>query len=110
MPHCFFRPACRRYYLYERDGKLGLLPWDYNAALGCLPIDGIIAHTNPADIVINQGIDTPLVGAKEAERRAENVRRQLSGTLVSRTKQQNPADRVDTSDIDLAVLKTGQRQ
>ena len=64
----------------------------------------------PADIVIIRGIDIPLVGAKEAERRAESVRRQLSGTLASRTEQQNPADRVDTSDIDLAVLKTGQRQ
>ena len=56
------------YYLYEHQGKLIVLPWDYNLAFGCFPMDGVISHPNDATAVINQGIDSPLVGAKEHER------------------------------------------
>ena len=41
------------YYLYEQDGKLSMLPWDYNLAFGTF-------HGNQATSSVNDPIDTPL--------------------------------------------------
>ena len=44
------------YYLYEEDGVLSMLPWDYNLAFGAF--DG----GNDATSVVNAPIDTPVSG------------------------------------------------
>ncbi len=78
------------YYLYENDGKLSMVPWDYNLAFGAFmgmgngggPKNNDTAtdsedsastdksHTNSKDAtsIVNYGIDTPLSGAEEDSR------------------------------------------
>ena len=55
------------YYLCEKDGKLAMFPWDYNAAFAAT-----WARINPeqsdATMLGNYGIDTPLLGAKPEQR------------------------------------------
>ncbi|MBQ6989612.1 MAG: CotH kinase family protein, partial [Clostridia bacterium] len=41
------------YYLYEKDGKLAMIPWDYNLAFGTF-------QGNSAAQAVNDSIDTPL--------------------------------------------------
>ncbi len=41
------------YYLYEEDGRLSMLPWDYNLAFGTF-------QSNDAGQAVNDPIDTPL--------------------------------------------------
>ncbi len=41
------------YYLYEEDGRLSMLPWDYNLAFGAF-------QENNASSAVNDPIDTPL--------------------------------------------------
>lgn len=43
------------YYLYEKDGKLAMIPWDYNLAFGTFGGES-------ATEVINTPIDTPVYG------------------------------------------------
>ncbi len=45
------------YYLYEYNGRLNLLPWDYNLALGGM-------NGGNATSIINDAIDTPFSGTK----------------------------------------------
>lgn len=49
------------YYLYENEGQLSILPWDYNLAFG-----GFMSG-NASDVV-NQAIDTPVSGVTLEER------------------------------------------
>ncbi|ETP72905.1 CotH protein [Lachnospiraceae bacterium JC7] len=74
------------YYLYEEDGKLQMIPWDYNLAFGAFMNMGGGPKGNPFDnkdqnddsteknsennatYIINYGIDTPLSGAQESDR------------------------------------------
>ena len=51
------------YYLYEQDGKLAMLPWDYNLAFGAFSRGG-----EDATQLVNTGIDTPLSGTSEDAR------------------------------------------
>ncbi len=44
------------YYLYEYDGKLNILPWDYNLAFGGMGVG------TGASSVVNDAIDTPFQG------------------------------------------------
>lgn len=44
------------YYLYEQDGQLSMIPWDYNLAFG-----GFKSQTDTAGLV-NYPIDTPVSG------------------------------------------------
>mgnify|MGYP002771337946 CR=1 FL=1 len=44
------------YYLYEEDGKLSMIPWDYNLAFG-----GFQSQTD-AESLVNYPIDTPVSG------------------------------------------------
>ncbi|MCQ4725221.1 CotH kinase family protein [Anaerotignum faecicola] len=44
------------YYLYEKDGKLSMIPWDYNLAFG-----GFQSSID-AESLINYPIDTPVFG------------------------------------------------
>lgn len=41
------------YYLYEKDGKMSMVPWDYNLSFGTL-------EDQTANEVINQSIDNPV--------------------------------------------------
>ncbi|MCM1134595.1 MAG: CotH kinase family protein [Clostridium sp.] len=50
------------YYLYEKDGKLSMIPWDYNLAFG-----GFEAQSD-ADTVVNFPIDSPVSGGTIEER------------------------------------------
>lgn len=43
------------YYLYEEDGRLSMIPWDYNLAFGTFSFPG-----GDAGSAINDPIDTPL--------------------------------------------------
>ena len=45
------------YYLYEEDGQLNIIPWDYNLAFG-----GMGMGANGAEGVVNDPIDTPFSG------------------------------------------------
>lgn len=49
------------YYLYEKDGKLSMLPWDYNMAFGGF-------QAGSASDVVNLAIDTPVSGVTLEER------------------------------------------
>ncbi len=46
------------YYLYEYNGQLNIIPWDYNLSFGGMSAGG----TNSASAVINDPIDTPFSG------------------------------------------------
>lgn len=49
------------YYLYEKDGLLSMLPWDYNLAFGAF-------QGNNASSAVNDPIDTPLSVAGSGDR------------------------------------------
>ena len=48
------------YYLYEYNGKLNILPWDYNISFGGMSMGGGMGgQSSGATSVINDAIDTP---------------------------------------------------
>ena len=49
------------YFLYEEDGILSILPWDYNLAFGTYAL-GMSDPIRDPDILINYPIDTPAEG------------------------------------------------
>ena len=49
------------YYLYEEDGKLSMIPWDYNLAYGTF-------HTLQTNSSVNDPIDTPLSVTGDGDR------------------------------------------
>lgn len=51
----------QNYYIYEKDGQLTILPWDYNQAWGGF-------GNNSASAVVNFPIDTPLSGVEMSSR------------------------------------------
>ena len=55
------------YFLYENNGKLAMLPWDYNLAYGAFAAIGPDGAAD-ATALINTGIDTPLLGSAEESR------------------------------------------
>ena len=48
------------YYLYEYDGQLNIIPWDYNLSFGGMSM----GSTGGATGMINDAIDTPFSGTK----------------------------------------------
>lgn len=46
------------YYLHEKDGKLSMIPWDYNLAFGTF-------HGGSASSSVNASIDDPVSGSME---------------------------------------------
>ena len=52
------------YYLFETDGLLEMIPWDYNLAFGTFR-GGENGSTTD---LVNRGIDTPLSGSSEEDR------------------------------------------
>ena len=49
------------YYLYEKDGQLSMLPWDYNLAFGSF-------QSSNATSTVNSPIDTPVSGGSTSDR------------------------------------------
>lgn len=49
------------YFLYEKDGILQILPWDYNLAFGTYSL-GMPDPVNDAELYVNYPIDTPASG------------------------------------------------
>lgn len=48
------------YYLYEEDGQLSMIPWDYNLAFGGFSAGG--GDSDSATQMVNYPIDTPVSG------------------------------------------------
>ncbi len=57
----YFSSMKHNYYLYEDDGKLTMLPWDYNLAFGGF-------QSGSAQAAVNFPIDTPVSGVDMSER------------------------------------------
>ena len=55
------------YYLYEKDGVLSMLPWDYNLAFGGFGMGGGFGGSG-ATSTVNQPIDSPVTGGNLASR------------------------------------------
>ena len=53
--------SVHNYYLYEKDGRLSMLPWDYNEAFGEFGSGGMAS-------VVNSPIDTPVTSGSLEER------------------------------------------
>ncbi len=51
----------QNYYIYEKDGKITILPWDYNLSWGGF-------QNSDASSVINFPMDTPISGVEMADR------------------------------------------
>jgi hypothetical protein len=51
----------QNFYLYERDGKITILPWDYNLSFGGF-------QSGDASAVVNFPIDTPVSGVSMEDR------------------------------------------
>lgn len=49
------------YFLYEEDGMISMLPWDYNLAFGTYSL-GMPNPINDAELYVNYPIDTPASG------------------------------------------------
>lgn len=57
------------YYLYEENGQLSMIPWDYNLAFGTFNMGGTGATgTEGATSLVNYPIDTPTSGAALTDR------------------------------------------
>ena len=52
---------CHNYYLYEKNGQLTMLPWDFNLAFGGF-------QSGNASSIVNFPIDTPVSGVNLEER------------------------------------------
>ncbi len=57
----YFSNMKHNYYLYEKGGKLTMLPWDYNLAFGGFQMGS-------AGTAVNLAIDTPVSGVEMSER------------------------------------------
>lgn len=56
---CYMSYAGHNYGLYEKDGKLMLIPWDYDHSLGCM---GASSGSSTWTELINLPIDEPVIG------------------------------------------------
>lgn len=50
------------YYLYEKDGQLSMLPWDYNLSFGGFSQGGFGGNGSGATDTVNSPIDSPVSG------------------------------------------------
>ena len=53
-------PMLHNYLLYENNGRLSMLPWDYDIAFGSFPANAQLDSEIDSNAVINTGIDSPL--------------------------------------------------
>ncbi len=56
------------YYLYEYDGKLNIIPWDYNLSFGGMSM----GSSGDATEMVNDAIDTPFAGTEFFDALLEN--------------------------------------
>ena len=52
---------CQNYYIYEREGQISVLPWDYGLSFGGM-------NSGSVSEVVNSPIDTPVSGVEMSER------------------------------------------
>ena len=57
----YIGPTGHNYFLHEKDGKLSILPWDYNLAFGTYCLGMTEPIRNP-DVLINYPVNTPWEG------------------------------------------------
>ena len=57
----YLGPTGHNYFLYEEDGVLQILPWDYNLAFGTYAL-GMTDPIRDPNVLINYPIDTPAEG------------------------------------------------
>ena len=57
----YLGPTGHNYFLYEENGRLSMLPWDYNLAFATYSL-GMPEPINDAELYINYPIDTPYSG------------------------------------------------
>lgn len=62
---CYNSYAGHNYGLYEKDGKLSMLPWDYDHSLGCM---GAASGSSSWTSLLNLPIDEPLIDTTLEER------------------------------------------
>ena len=60
----YFGNMLHNYYLYENNGMLSMLPWDYNLAFGAFEMGG----NNDATSLVNRAIDDVVSSGKLEER------------------------------------------
>ena len=58
----YIGPTGHNYYLYEQDGRISIIPWDYNLAFGTYALGMTNPITDP-NIIVNYPIDTPAWGS-----------------------------------------------
>ncbi|MFQ9892999.1 MAG: CotH kinase family protein [Emergencia sp.] len=57
----YLGPTGHNYFLYEEDGRLQMLPWDYNLAFATYSL-GMPDPINDSELYVNYPIDTPASG------------------------------------------------
>lgn len=57
----YLGPTAHNYFLYEEDGRISMLPWDYNLAFGTYSL-GMTNPINDIEMYVNAPIDTPAAG------------------------------------------------
>lgn len=57
----YLGPTAHNYFLYEEDGRISMLPWDYNLAFATYSL-GMRDPINDAELYVNYPIDTPASG------------------------------------------------
>lgn len=63
----YLGPTGHNYFLYEKDGRMTILSWDYNLAFATYSL-GMPDPINDAELYINYPIDTPYSGEVMMER------------------------------------------
>ena len=63
----YLGPTGHNYFLYEEDGVLQILPWDYNLAFGTYAL-GMTDPIRDPDVLINWPVNTPARGEVMLER------------------------------------------
>lgn len=61
----YLTDMAHNYYLYEEDGKLHMLPWDYDLSLGAM---GAVGEVGSSTEFINTPIDEPFINTTLEER------------------------------------------
>ncbi|MER2235640.1 MAG: CotH kinase family protein, partial [Candidatus Limivicinus sp.] len=85
------------YYLHEKDGRLSMIPWDYNLAFGCF-------QANDASAAVNDPIDTPLsVGSGDSRPMADWI---FANEEYTARYHELMAEFLDSFDLDAMITET----
>jgi hypothetical protein len=87
------------YYLHEKNGKLSMIPWDYNLAFGCF-------QGNDSTGSVNDPIDTPLsVGSGDSRPMADWI---FSNEEYTARYHALMAEFLDSFDLDAMISETAE--